>query len=218
MRAEPPAHVVWDWNGTLLDDLACCLQVTNQLLTEFDLPPLATVAAYQRIFRFPVVDYYADLGFDTSPDGNFKAAAKRYSQLYLRASAACELHAGAAEIIRQLHAARIPQSVISASEQRALESQLAPFELSAWLEAAHGRPDGYATTKLDLAQRWLNESGLDPKLVWFIGDSAHDHEVASSLGANCLLFSGGHHSRPHLESLGAPVLDELSQVAERLVA
>ena len=216
--ARRARHVVWDWNGTLLDDLACCFAVTNQLLTEYRLPLLPNLAAYQRIFRFPVVDYYADLGFDTAAGGNFESAAKRYTQLYLQESANCGLHSGAADVIRRLNELGLRQSVISASEQGALERQLAPFEISSWLEAAHGRPDGYASTKLDLAQNWLQRSTLNPAQVWFIGDSAHDYEVATALGANCLLFSGGHHSREHLKRLGAPVLDDLSEVVQQLAA
>ena len=52
-------HVVWDWNGTLLDDLHCCIDVTNTLLTEYGLPVLDDGAAYQRVFRFPVASWMA---------------------------------------------------------------------------------------------------------------------------------------------------------------
>ena len=60
-------HVVWDWNGTLFDDLHTCVAVANQLLGEFDLPGLTGVDDYHAKFRFPIIEYYADLGFDTSP-------------------------------------------------------------------------------------------------------------------------------------------------------
>ena len=79
-------HVVWDWNGTLLDDLDTCVAVANMLLDEFGLARLEGVADYQAKFRFPIVDYYAELGFDTSPEGNFDRAARRYMELYGPAS------------------------------------------------------------------------------------------------------------------------------------
>lgn len=205
-------HVVWDWNGTLFDDLSCCVEVANQLLDEFGLPVLAGIAGYQAKFRFPIVGYYADLGFDTSPEGNFDAAAHRYLELYAAASASCGLHDGAPEALRALYEAGVRQVVISASEQANLLAQLAPFGLDDWLDGAHGIEDIYAASKEGLARRWLAEAGVDPADVVFVGDSEHDYEIAVALGARCVLFSGGHHARAHLASLGAPVIDHLSEL------
>ena len=207
-------HVVWDWNGTLLDDLQCCVEVANTLLGEFGLPALDGVVGYQSRFRFPIVAYYADLGFDTSPAGNFDAAARRYLELYAAASTTCGLHDGAIEALQGLHRAGVRQVVISASEQDSLLAQLAPFALSGWLDGAHGIEDIYAASKEGVARRWLATARVDPADVVFVGDSEHDFEVAAALGARCLLFSGGHHSRAHLAKLGAPVIDHLSQVPD----
>ncbi len=205
-------HVVWDWNGTLFDDLHCVLGVTNQLLDEFELPPLAGVPDYQAVFRFPVAAYYADLGFDTSPGGNFEAASVRYIELYLAAARTCGLHEGAAETLAALHQDGVSQVVVSASEQQNLVAQLAPFGLDAWLDAALGLTDIYAASKKAVAERWLAEAGADPAEVVFVGDSEHDFEIADALGARCVLFSGGHQSHAHLASLGVPVIDDLRDV------
>jgi phosphoglycolate phosphatase len=205
-------YVVWDWNGTLLDDLDCVLEVTNQLLDEFCLPRLAAIADYHAVFRFPVSAYYADLGFDTSPGGNFEAASHRYIELYIAAARGCRLHRGATDTLARLHDAGVGQLVISASEQRNLRAQLAPFGLDAWIGQALGLSDIYAVSKQAVAQRWLDGAGLDPSDVLFVGDSEHDFEIAEALGARCVLFSGGHHARAHLESLGVPVIDDLGDV------
>jgi phosphoglycolate phosphatase len=211
-------HVVWDWNGTLLDDLDCCVAVANALLDEFGLPVLDGVIGYQSKFRFPIVDYYAELGFDITPTGNFDVAARRYLELYATASTACGLHDGAREALQALRGAGVNQVVISASEQANLLTQLAPFALDAWLDGAHGIEDIYAASKEGLARRWLAEVGVDPAEVVFVGDSEHDYEIASALGAGCVLFSGGHHARAHLASLGAPVIDHLSQLPDLVTA
>ena len=207
------AHaVVWDWNGTLLDDLGCVLDVTNQLLTEYGLPRLRDIPDYHAVFRFPVADYYADLGFDTSPRGNFGVASVRYIELYLAAARDCGLHRGAVETLTSLHGAGIRQVLVSASEQQNLTSQLAPFGLDRWLAGAFGLTDIYAASKLAVAKRWLEESALDASDVLFVGDSEHDFEIADALGAQCVLFSGGHHAKEHLASLGVPVVDDLREV------
>jgi phosphoglycolate phosphatase len=207
-------YVVWDWNGTLLDDLTCAVQVTNQLLDEFGLTRLDSVDAYQSVFRFPVRDYYADLGFDTAPGGSFEAASRRFLELYLAAARSCSLHEGATQTMAALHSDGVGQVLISASEQTNLTAQVTPFGLDDWLEAAIGLGDIYAVSKKMLAQRWLDERGLDPAEVLFVGDSEHDYEIAAGLGAHCALFSGGHQSRRHLESFPVPVIDDLREVAE----
>jgi phosphoglycolate phosphatase len=211
-------HVVWDWNGTLLDDLHCCVEVANTLLGEFGLPLLDGVAAYQSKFRFPIIAYYDELGFDISAAGNFDAAARRYLELYATAATSCGLHTGARDVLEQLRAAGIHQVVISASEQANLHAQLAPFGLEELLDGAHGIEDIYAASKEALARRWIAEAGVDASDVVFVGDSEHDFEIAAALGAGCVLFSGGHHARAHLDTLGVPVVDRLAEVPALVLA
>jgi phosphoglycolate phosphatase len=204
--------VVWDWNGTLFDDVDCCLDVANQLLGEFGLPQLDGVAGYHAKFRFPIVDYYRDLGFDTSSTGNFHVAAARYIELYTAASGSCALHDGALAALTALQAAGVRQVLISASQRDNLAAQVAPFGLEGVLDGVHGIDDIYAASKEAIARGWLETECLAPDTVLFVGDSEHDAEIARALGARCVLYSGGHHSRTHLESLGAPVIDDLREV------
>jgi len=211
-------HVVWDWNGTLFDDLATCVAVADTLLAEYGLPALNGIDDYRARFRFPVVDYYADLGFDTSPSGNFDAAARRYIELYGPAAADCALHDGAVETLAALHGSGVRQVLISASQHDNLVEQVTPFGLDEFLDGILGIEDIYAASKEALARRWLGEEGLRPSDVLFVGDSEHDFEIAHALGAACVLYSGGHHSRVRLESLGAPVVDDLRAVCRYVMA
>ena len=55
-------------------------------------------------------------------------------------------------------------------------------------------------------------TAIDGAEVVFVGDSEHDYEIATAVGARCVLFSGGHHSKTHLETLGASVVDDLAEV------
>jgi phosphoglycolate phosphatase len=56
-------HVVWDWNGTLLDDVDACVDSINSLLRERAMPTIAR-DHYLEHFGFPVRDFYVHLGFD----------------------------------------------------------------------------------------------------------------------------------------------------------
>ena len=56
-------HIVWDWNGTLLDDLWLCLDAINSVLDSRGMNRVDEIS-YRKIFTFPVIDYYEQLGFN----------------------------------------------------------------------------------------------------------------------------------------------------------
>ena len=55
--------ILWDWNGTLLDDVNIAIDAINQLLLDRNLVQL-TLERYLDVFTFPVCDYYELIGFD----------------------------------------------------------------------------------------------------------------------------------------------------------
>ncbi|MCK4288095.1 MAG: HAD hydrolase-like protein, partial [Bacteroidales bacterium] len=55
--------IIWDWNGTLLNDIDICINSINILLEHRNIENL-TKEIYKEIFTFPVKDYYSKAGFD----------------------------------------------------------------------------------------------------------------------------------------------------------
>ena len=55
--------IIWDWNGTLLNDLDLSVSTINTLLYKRELPLLKN-DTYKEVFSFPVKDYYQAVGFD----------------------------------------------------------------------------------------------------------------------------------------------------------
>lgn len=76
-----PELILWDWNGTLLDDVELCVDALNRLLVSFGYPQQYSLAEYREIFGFPIEDYYVRAGFDFSKD-SFADLAKRYMEDY----------------------------------------------------------------------------------------------------------------------------------------
>ena len=54
-------HIIWDWNGTLVNDAQLCVDIVNEILSEFDIPPVS-FEFYRNNFSFPVRNYYDRLG------------------------------------------------------------------------------------------------------------------------------------------------------------
>ena len=85
-----PSLVLWDWNGTLLDDVALCVDALNRLLRIYHYPQQYSLAQYREIFGFPIEDYYIRAGFDFSKN-SYKELADDYMQDYLARAGACPL-------------------------------------------------------------------------------------------------------------------------------
>ena len=50
-------HIIWDWNGTLLNDVELCASIMNNLLRNESLSEIS-LEKYREIFTFPVEEYY----------------------------------------------------------------------------------------------------------------------------------------------------------------
>ena len=99
-----PSLVLWDWNGTLLDDVALCVDALNRLLRIYHYPQQYSLAQYREIFGFPIEDYYIRAGFDFSKN-SYKELADDYMQDYLARAGACPLAASAVPALSLLKGA-----------------------------------------------------------------------------------------------------------------
>ncbi|HEX9978007.1 MAG TPA: HAD hydrolase-like protein, partial [Acidimicrobiia bacterium] len=104
-------HVIWDWNGTLLDDVRECVAVVNFLLAARHLPPL-TLEKYRDCVDFPVVNFYRQLGFIFEGE-TFEQVAHEYIAGYLNMVPRCSLHDGARETLDALAGAGFTHSLLS---------------------------------------------------------------------------------------------------------
>lgn len=203
--------VVWDWNGTLFDDMEACIAVANDMLRERGLPLIEDVGHYRSLFCFPVIRYYEKLGFDFRKE-SFPAVAEAYVGKYEAAIKNAKLQAGARELLEGLKARGISQAVVSASGQESLSRQMGPFDIGGYFQACLGIKDNLAAGKATLADAFLNRQRLDRRRVLFIGDSVHDFEVAKSCGCRCILVANGHGEEEALKKTGAEVVGSLKEV------
>lgn len=201
------SHVLWDWNGTLLDDLQIVVDVMNGLLAPRGLPAL-TVERYREIFVFPVRHYYAAAGLDLDREPFPVLAAEWITGFEGRWREAI-LHREAAAVLAQVTALGLAQSVLSAAEESLLGQQARHFGVDHHFHELAGTGDHHAEGKVDRGLEWLAGRDLDPGRVLLVGDTTHDAEVARALGIDIVLIDDGHQSRARLESTGAPVLGDL---------
>jgi phosphoglycolate phosphatase len=205
-------NVVWDWNGTLLDDVDHAVDVMNEILAAHGLEAL-TVERYRHLFEFPVRKYYDRLGFDTS-DATFEVVARRFIDSYVLGVKQCRIRPEAPVLLAALAERGVSCSILSASEESALEDQVAHFGLKDFFTHRCGLNDHYARSKAGVGRAWLEMTGAKPERTVLIGDTVHDHEVALELGFDCILVRGGHSTCAKLDATGTTVVDSLAALVE----
>lgn len=202
-------HVIWDFNGTILDDVAISLASINVLLAARSLPTLPSADAYREVQEFPIVNYYKKIGFDFSKE-SFDTVAVEWVEQYLSRFPTARVYDGAMETVDACRARGTAQILLSASELNMLNSQVDQLGIRSHFDEVRGMDNIYAHGKVSLAEQWRSENPEARAL--FVGDTDHDLAVAEAIGADCVLFCRGHQSRARLSALGCPVIDRLSDV------
>ncbi len=205
--------VLWDWNGTLLDDVTLCVDALNRLLARYGYDRQYDLDGYRKIFGFPIRDYYLRAGFDFDRH-SFDELAQSYMQDYVPASTACPLMPGAEQTLSRLQAAGKKQVILSASPIGTLRQQAGQRGLLPYFDRLLGLGDIYAKSKVELGLSYLAEERFDTDAAVMVGDSVHDFEVSRALGVRCVLYSGGHQPPEALAATGAPVVQSLSAAAD----
>lgn len=208
MNWQKYTHVLWDFNGTVYDDVEACRRSVNSMLAERRLPTLS-LSQYREVFDFPVKDYYARVGFDFSREP-FEVLAPLWVAEYERESRLCGVYDGVREAMAAIRARGLRQEILSATEEKMLARQLSALGIDKEVDGFWGMRTIHAAGKESLAISW-REAHPDARVL-FIGDTTHDAHVAAVMGADCLLFEGGHMSRRRLAACGCPIIagfDEL---------
>ncbi|WP_167614466.1 HAD family hydrolase [Maribellus sediminis] len=202
--------VIWDWNGTLLNDLDHCIASINVLLEKRQLP-LLSHNHYKEVFSFPVKDYYAAIGFDFSKE-DFAIPAREFIDLYNDKVEHCSLHPAANAVLAHLQNKGNKQFVLSAMQEDMLEKTLKQQGIFDYFDAIAGLNHHYATSKIERGEQLIEQNKISKDNAVMIGDTIHDYEVAEQLGIKCILIADGHQSARRLKSTGAPVLDNLGEL------
>ncbi len=206
--------ILWDWNGTLIDDTELTVRVNEQVFERRGYGHV-TVEMYRRLFRFPVKEYYTLLGVS---DEDFPAVAREWFEGYCRGYRDVPLWPDAAETVHRFHEAGWRQAIVSASNQEELRKQVALYpELDGMFDAVMGLSHHLASSKVQMALDFMRQIGADPGETWFLGDTCHDAEVAAAIGCPCYLVSGGHQCDEVLENAHVPVCASRRQVCDLLL-
>jgi len=200
--------IIWDWNGTLLNDIDICIESINRILDKRGRPRI-TKDFYLEFFRFPVIDFYGDLGFDFKIE-NFDALSEEYMNHYLSIESYSSLQEGAIDLLNYFRSRHVHQVLLSAMEQKNLVRSVTKQHIRHYFHEIVGTGNIYGHGKMELARQYIKQALVLPGQITLLGDTLHDHEVAESLGCNCILIACGHQPYEKLIKTGVRVEKNLS--------
>ena len=203
-------YIIWDWNGTLLNDVWLCIEIMNEMLEKRNLPGL-TYDEYREIFDFPVQGYYEKAGF-TFKNESFEDVSVEYCDEYVTRVNECDLHKDALSVLDVINGNGVVQTILSATDQQSLNKMVSDFTLDAYFHKIIGQDNQLAVGKTEKGKQLIEAINIDSDEIVLIGDTTHDVEVANALGVDCILLLNGHHSRPKLEMTGVEVVQGLSDL------
>ncbi|MEV4710669.1 HAD hydrolase-like protein [Micromonospora sp. NPDC049374] len=201
-------HLVWDWNGTLLNDLSLVVACTNAVFASEGGPSVSPDEHRVR-FRRPIADYYAEVLGRAVDDDAFGRLDKIFHDAYRVGLTTCEL---AHDAVDAMAAWPGSQSLLSMW----FHDELVPTVETYGLTGRFARVDGLRAQvggdrKAESLARHLDALGVDGRSVVLIGDSLDDADAALSVGARAVLYTGGFTDRSRLLAAGHPVADTLTE-------
>lgn len=198
------SHLIWDWNGTLLNDVEMVVEAIGHVLRERNLPP-TTIEAYREIFGFPVSDYYGRLGLPVE-GGEFEQVSEAFVAHYMTGILDCQLHVGVRELLEENKAAGHTQSILSAAHEPKLREHLQHFDIHQYFDHIFGLADHHAKGKVERGHELIRAAGLPLEQTVLIGDTDHDLEVGKALGIDVILLGDGHQNYDRLTALHSKVV------------
>lgn len=178
--------VYWDWNGTLINDVDICVDITNSFLEK---KGVATISKdfYLKSFTIPVIDYYKKLNIEKHGI-TFEEITESFVSGYIQKRHLQPLYQGSKELLNALSESNVTQVVLSAAHIDELHYQMKRHELEGLFDHISGSSDYSAGCKLERGLK-LKEDFGDGIMV---GDTIHDIEIGKKMGLKTVWVSQGH--------------------------
>jgi phosphoglycolate phosphatase len=208
--------VIWDFNGTIIDDLDLVIRSVSVQLAERGLPTL-TADRYRDVFGFPVEAYYRQIGLDLDVEPMAELSAEFFG-IYAPGLATCSLHDGVRAALECYREKGSRQFVLSAMEEHLLLRTIERLGVREFFDAIYGLAHLEADSKLSRGRDLLADFAIRPEHALLIGDTDHDAEVAAALGASVVLVATGHQSEARLRRTGVLVLRSAGEILSLVAA
>ena len=186
-------HIIWDWNGTLLNDGWLFTDLINIVLKKRGLKEIS-LEDYRQKFCFPLEKYYKRLGFnfDIEP---YDVPSLEFVSLYDKHKFRASLHTNAISLLTSLNNRGIKNYLLSAQNESSLLEMVNFYKISDVFEKVIGTDNVHARGKKRLGKSLINSIGANNDEVLFVGDTNLDIKMATDVHALIVAATYGHQSK-----------------------
>ncbi|MBQ8571142.1 MAG: HAD family hydrolase [Kiritimatiellae bacterium] len=206
-----PKHIIWDWNGTLQDDVLAAVVGINVLLKQRGMP-LVDIQKHRELFSFPARNYYIALGFDLEKE-NWDEMSNTFIKAFL-AEPSTDLFDWTIPTLSYFKEHSVGMSLVSAAELKTLIKSVEKYGILHYFDNIVGLTDHGAGSKAENAKSLVSTFDIPLDEIYLIGDTSHDKEVADYVGCNCILVESGYESRERLLNSGAKVIPSIKELPD----
>ena len=207
-------HVIWDWNGTLLDDRDIVLAASVAVFAGTEAEGVTgeeIVAAYTR----PIWVAYEKLLGRPLREGEWERMDDLFHTSYAELLHTCELAVECLAALGRVAGGGRSQSILSMAGHDHLVSTVGRFGITPFFSRVDGLRDAPpGGGKAEHMVRHAAALGVAPADLVVIGDAADDAVAAAHIGACAVLYTGGMQRRAELELTGVPVADGLLEALD----
>lgn len=176
-------NLIFDWSGTLVDDLGPVLEATNAVLGKYRIAALDR-EGFRRAFRLPYREFYAEL----LPDIPLEELEAHFRPAFDAAVTPVTVLPHAREKLEWCAALGIRCFVLTSMDTLAFERQMDDFGFRPHFEATYSG----VLDKREIIHQILATHHLDPAETAFVGDMTHDVETARHGGVSSIAVLTGY--------------------------
>jgi phosphoglycolate phosphatase-like HAD superfamily hydrolase len=206
-------HIVWDWNGTLLDDLRIVIEAVNVSLSRLGRDPIDE-DGYRDHFTRPVRAFYDSLFGRAITDDEWELLNNGFHREYFGRADQADLTADTVDALTVVDGLGWGQSLLSMSPQEWLEQITEAKGVKERFALVDGLRVPTGGLKAKHMEEHLEVLDVDPSRTVVVGDTPDDAVAARHVGAQVVLYDGGSHHLPRLRGMGAPVAHSLLEAVE----
>ena len=211
---DTAGHVIWDWNGTLLDDARVVIAATTAAFGQAGIVTAVNDEIYRRNFTRPIRLFYERLlGRPVDPE-EWVRLDHAFHEEYHRQADRCRLTAGALEALELVSARGWTQSLCSMLPERYLLPAVQAHGIGGYFARVDGLTGGErGGTKMRHLADHVAALSIAPARPVMIGDTVDDAVAAAGAGLDCVLLDGGGglHTSEALAEAGVPVVTTLAE-------
>ena len=183
-------NFIFDWSGTLVDDLGPVLDSTNKVFNHFGKPAF-TREEFCSEFSLPFKNFYERF----LPDISMPELELLYTKFFNESEEKVKLLEGSRDLLDVFKKSKINTYLLSSIQKQHFENQAAELGLLNMFNRVYTE----ALDKRDWISKLLKDNFLKKEETVFIGDMQHDIETAQFAGVYSVAVLTGYNSREMLE-------------------